>query len=325
MYRLDGFLLRVVIIVYQEEDMKRICFITIGLILVTSLLYAGGSASLPTKYPVVLIHGIAMNDINVLGVDYFYGIQNELEDEGYTVFVTTQDCFNSTESRAREVFQQLLSIKAIHPEYTKFNIIAHSQGALDARYLTSNLSTTINGKLVKGSDLVASITSISGVHRGSPIADLVLGILPSGVPRDVVAGVVNIFWKLFFRNETANSEAAVRSLATSYMVNTFNPNVKDVPGIYYQSYAGRIKTITATFLVTAPLNAFIKSVDGANDCMVSVNSAKWGNFRGDITGAWWCGGVDHFMEIGHLFGVTPGFNAPDFYVSIAKDLQNRGY
>ncbi len=305
--------------------MKRICFITIGLLLVTSLLYAGGSTSLPTKYPVVLVHGIAMNDINVLGVDYFYGIQNELEDEGYTVFVTTQDCFNSTESRAREVFQELLSIKAIHPEYTKFNIIAHSQGALDARYLASNLSTTINGKVIKGSDLVATITSISGVHRGSPVADLVLGILPAGVARDVAAGVVNIFWKLFFKNESSNSEAAVRSLASAYMINTFNPNVKDVPGIYYQSYAGKIKTITTTFLVSAPLNAYIKSVDGANDCMVSVNSAKWGNFRGEMTGAWWCGGVDHFMEIGHLFGVTPGFNAPDFYVSIAKDLQKRGY
>ena len=79
------------------------------------------------------------------------------------------------------------------------------------------------------------------------MADLVLGILPAGVARDTVAGVVNVFWKLFFNNENPDSEAAIRSLATSYMVNTFNPNVKDVPGIYYQSYAGRIKTITATF------------------------------------------------------------------------------
>ena len=299
--------------------------IVIGLMLSSSLVYAGGSSSVPTKYPVVLVHGIAMNDINILGVDYFYGVENALEDEGFTVFVTTQDCFNSTENRAKEVFQQLLSIKAAHPEYTKFNIIAHSQGALDARYMISNLSAVVNGKVVRGSDMVASLTSISGVHRGSPIADLVLGILPSGVARDVVSGVVNVFWKLFFKNETANSEAAVRSLATSFMVNTFNPNVKDVSGVYYQSYAGKIKSISVNFLVSAPLNSYIKSVDGANDCMVSVNSAKWGNYRGELTGSWWCGGVDHFMEIGHLFGITPGFNAPDFYVGVAKDLQKRGY
>lgn len=306
--------------------MKKIWAITIGLLLVSSLLYAGGSSgSQPTRYPVVLIHGIAMNSINILSVDYFYGIEKALEDEGFTVFVTNQDCFNSTESRAREVFQELLNIRAAHPAYTKFNIIAHSQGALDARYMTANLSTTINGKLVKGSDIVATITSISGVHRGSPVADLVLNILPAGVSRDIVSGVINTFWKLFFKNETASSEAAVISLSTSFMLNTFNPNVKDVPGVYYQSYAGRIKSITASFIVSAPLNSYIKSVDGPNDCMVSVNSARWGTYRGDITGAWWCGGVDHFMEIGHFFGITPGFNAPDFYVNIAKDLQKKGY
>jgi triacylglycerol lipase len=117
----------------------------------------------------------------------------------------------------------------------------------------------------------------------------------------------------------------VISLSTNYMVKSFNPNVLNVPGIYYQSYAGRIKTVTPTAIVSTPLNLFISSVDGPNDCMVSVNSAKWGTFRGELTGAWWCGGLDHFMEIGHLFGITPGFSAPDFYVGVAKDLQKRGY
>jgi triacylglycerol lipase len=311
---------------HKEDAMKKILSFTIGLLLITSFLYAGGSTSNPpTKYPVVLVHGIAMNDINILGVPYFYGVQSALEDKGYRVFVINQDCFNSTENRAKEVFQELLNIKATNPQYTKFNIIAHSQGALDARYLVSNLSTTIGGKVVRGSDLVASITSISGVHRGTPVADLVIGILPSGIARDVVAGVVNAFWKLFFNNENANSEAAVIGLSRPYMNNIFNPNVKDVAGIYYQSYAGRIKTITATFIISAPLNLYINSIDGPNDCMVSVNSAKWGNYRGEITGSWWCGGVDHFMEIGHLFGITPGFSAPDFYVGVATDLQKRGY
>jgi triacylglycerol lipase len=306
--------------------MKKIFAITIGLLLMSSAVFASGSSSVvPTKYPVVLVHGIAMSDLNILGVDYFYGIKGALEDEGYTVFTTNQDCFNSTESRAKEVFNELLYIKATHPSYTKFNIIAHSQGALDARYMVSNLSAVVNGKVVKGSDLVASLTSISGVHRGSPVADLVLGILPSGVSRDIAAGIVNLFYQAFFKNETADAKAAVIGLSTNYMVKTFNPNVPNVSGIYYQSYAGRIKTVTPTFIISTPLNLYINSIDGPNDCMVSVNSAKWGNFRGELTGAWWCGGLDHFMEIGHLFGVTPGFSAPDFYVSVAGDLQKRGY
>lgn len=305
--------------------MKKFYFAILGIILMSSYLYAGGSTPPTTKYPIILVHGIAMNDINILGVDYFYGIKDALEDEGFTVYTTNQDCFNSTVSRAQEVFKEILAIKAAHPEHTKFNIIAHSQGALDARYLISNCSGTLNGKTVRGADLVASVTSFSGVHRGSPVADLVIGILPPGVGRDVVAGVVNTFWNLFFKNETANATEALISLSTPYMLNTFNPNVRDVPGIYYQSYAGRIKSLTASFLVSAPLNLYINSVDGPNDCMVSVKSAQWGNYRGEITGAWWCGGVDHFMEIGHLFGATPGFDAPGFYVGIARDLQKRGY
>jgi len=306
--------------------MKKIFAITMGLMLMTSAAFASGSSStVPTKYPIVLVHGIAMNDINVLGVEYFYGVKGGLQDSGFTVYTTTQDCMNSTVNRAREVFNELLYIKAVHPNYTKFNIIGHSQGALDARYLVSNLSAVVNGKLVKGSDLVASITSISGVHRGSPVADLVLGVLPSGVSRDLASTIVNLFYKTFFKNESPDTQAAVISLSTNYMINTFNPNVPNVSGIYYQSYAGRIKTVTPTFIVSTPLNLFISSIDGPNDCMVSVNSAKWGNYRGELTGAFWCGGLDHFMEIGHLFGVTPGFSAPDFYVSVAKDLQGRGY
>ena len=306
--------------------MKKIFAITIALVLMTSSAFASGSSSsVPTKYPVVLVHGIAMSDLNVLGVEYFYGVKDALEDSGYTVFTTNQDCFNSTAFRAQEVFNELLSIRAAHPSYTKFNIIAHSQGALDARYMVSNLSAVINGKKVRGSDLVASITSISGVHRGSPVADLVLGLLPSGVSRDIAAGIVNIFYTIFFKNETPDAQTAVINLSTAYMTKTFNPNVPDMSGIYCQSYAGRIKTFTPTAIVSTPLNLYISSIDGPNDCMVSVNSAKWGNFRGELTGAWWCGGLDHFMEIGHLFGVTPGFSAPDFYVSVAKDLQGRGY
>jgi triacylglycerol lipase len=41
--------------------------------------------------------------------------------------------------------------------------------------------------------------------------------------------------------------------------------------------------------------------------------------------AWWSPGCDHLNIIGHLFGVTPGFNAPDFYVDLVADLKNQGF
>ena len=60
--------------------MKKMFAIMIGLMLITSAAFAGGSSSsVPTRYPVVLIHGIAMSDINILGVDYFYGVKSTSE------------------------------------------------------------------------------------------------------------------------------------------------------------------------------------------------------------------------------------------------------
>jgi len=29
--------------------------------------------------------------------------------------------------------------------------------------------------------------------------------------------------------------------------------------------------------------------------------------------------------VGHLFGLTPGFDAPAYYVNIAADLKSKGY
>ena len=75
----------------------------------------------------------------------------------------------------------------------------------------------------------------------------------------------------------------------------------------------------------APVWLLIKAIEGDNDGLVPVESAKWGNFRGVLTGAWWSGGVSHWNIIGHIFGVTPGFDAPEFYVDIAAELKEWGF
>jgi len=69
----------------------------------------------------------------------------------------------------------------------------------------------------------------------------------------------------------------------------------------------------------------IKHYEGANDGVVSVTSAKWDNFRGVQSGAWWCGGVSHINAVNHFFGITPGFNAKGWYVDMVKGLKDRGY
>ena len=315
--------------------MKRnsICIFLMLSILMPAIAFAGGSNNSEkcnTKYPVVMVHGIAIKDNNLLGVNYWWGIVEALEDEGAQVYVTDQHCFQSHEYRACEIFKELLYIRAIDG-HEKFNIIAHSQGALDARYLITHCSGTLPmsdrtrpGKRVFGHEIVSSLSTISGVHRGTALSDLTMSILPGSLVK-FFAGAVDLFAGMFFYGETeADSLKAMKCLSKKYMTEVFNPNTPDMPGVYYQSWAGKIKTLTSE-LVLFPTWMILKFLEGDNDGLVSVKSAKWGKFRGVVSGAWWCGGVSHWNEINHLFGITPGFDAEGFYVDMVKELKKKGY
>jgi triacylglycerol lipase len=100
-----------------------------------------------------------------------------------------------------------------------------------------------------------------------------------------------------------------------------------MPGIYYQSWAAKIKMMAIDarnwyFLATWGV---ILGYEGANDGLVSVSSAKWGNFRGTEDASWYSAGCDHLNMVGQLFGVTPGFDAPEFFVDIVSELKDWGY
>ncbi|MEZ4288835.1 MAG: alpha/beta fold hydrolase [Polyangiales bacterium] len=67
---------------------------------------------------------------------------------------------NTSIVRGEIIIEQLDNIAAATGA-TKFNLIGHSQGTFDARYIASVRP-----------DLVASVTSIAGPHRGSELANL---------------------------------------------------------------------------------------------------------------------------------------------------------
>ena len=315
--------------------MKRIIALIISSIAMTAAvlpLYAGGSGpKCNTRYPIILVHGAFFKDQNMLGIKYWWGIPGALEDEGASVYVTQQDTYNGIIERSQQVAREIAELLAIHPAWTKVNLIGHSQGPLDCRYMISNLSIPGKGP---ARNYVASLTSVSGVHRGSQIADLIWSIYSSGPVSSSglgngIAAVVNAFMGLFFFNEQdQNSLKLLYCLTTKYMTTVFNPMTPDAAGVYYQSYAGKIKWIDLSpdKIFFAPLWTIMKQRGaGDNDGLVSVESAKWGNFKGVLTGSWWCGGVSHVNEVGHFLGITPGFNAPGFYVDVVSGLKNMGY
>jgi triacylglycerol lipase len=111
-----------------------------------------------TKYPIVLTHGLYGFD-NLLGIDYWHKVPETLSKDGAKVFLTTVSNSNSSEVRGEQLIPQIERILAITGA-EKVNLIGHSHGGPTIRYLASVRP-----------DLVASVTSIAGVNKGSAVAD----------------------------------------------------------------------------------------------------------------------------------------------------------
>jgi len=279
--------------------------------------FAGGSTpTCNTKYPIVLAHGMGAS-AQILGIiDYWNDIPGALRDKGAKVYITSVNGMDSTANKAASWKSQFLNIKAVTGA-AKLNVIGHSHGTIYTRYAISNLGL---------SSYVASHTSIAGPHRGSAVADVVLGVIPNPC-QALVGATLDFVYAFVFGDKNPSSLQNGKDLVRSYMINTFNPNTPNKSGIYYQSWAAKIKTMAIDarnwyFLVTWPILLYY---EGANDGLVSVTSAQWGTFRGTHEGAWYSAGVDHLNIIDQPFGITPGFDAPDFFVGIVSELKGKGY
>ena len=73
--------------------------------------------------------------------------------------------------------------------------------------------------------------------------------------------------------------------------------------------------MSSYFLLT---HSYIEGVEGDNDGLVSVESAKWGEFLGVLP-------ADHIDQVGHRFDLSnQPFEAAEFYLSEAQRLSALG-
>ncbi len=285
------------------------------LLLIPAMGFAAGNKIIKcdTKYPVILAHGTG-GAAEILGfVDYWWGIPDALENQGAEVYMTTVNGMDGTVAKAEQFKVQFLQVRAIS-RAPEFNIIAHSHGALYTRYAISNLGL---------SPYVKSLSSIAGPHQGMMLADMIVKTVPGPV-KTITGNTLDFIYAYILGDTTPDSLENAYDVTTDHMQNVFNPLTPDVKTVYYQSWAAKVKYACPTIILD-PIWRMLADREGPNDGLVSVESAKWGNFRGVESAAWWSPGCDHLNIIGHLFGVTPGFNAPDFYVDLAADLKTRGY
>ena len=298
--------------------------LTLTLTILLAPAYTYADTSCATKYPVVFVHGIAENN-QMFGFDgsYFYGVKKAVADKGCNAYFTNVKCMGTKEDKAIYFKQQALTILAVTGA-AKINIVGHSDGGLYTRLAISNMGL---------SSKVASLSTVCGVHRGSATADVAVGLVDTkgivGIGANALVGAVDVFYKYIVGDTTTDTVAQGRCLTRAYMAQ-FNVNVPNANGVYYQSWATKLKVMPADI---ANLGAFVLGptflletvMEGDSDGVVAVSSAKWGNFRSVESGAWWSFGVSHLNATGQFFGVTPGFSAGDFYSNIVKDLKTRGF
>lgn len=116
-----------------------------------------------TRYPIVMVPGLFGFD-SIGPVRYFFGVPLALRSGGATVFTPTISSANNTEVRGEQLLRSLRALKAAYG-YEKFNLIGHSHGGPNARYVAG-----------VAPELVASITTVSSPHAGSAFSDGLLAI-----------------------------------------------------------------------------------------------------------------------------------------------------
>ena len=260
-----------------------------------------------TKYPLLLLHGVGFRDYKY--INYWGRIPALLIKNGAVIDYGHQQAWASIESCAAEIKSRLLSFLE-KTSGAKVNIIAHSKGGLDARYMISSLGMA---------DKVASLTTISTPHRGSELMDVLTRMKESRY-RKICDAVDKGFRRL--GDENPDAYTASRQLQPSYL-EEFNRKNPDVPGVYYQSYAAVMKNPASHTLLSFP-SAIMQWKAGNNDGLVTIESAKWGAFRGTFKSAK-RRGISHADQIDLMRKDYDGFDMAEEYVSIVAELKDMGY
>ncbi|EIZ0686673.1 triacylglycerol lipase [Vibrio parahaemolyticus] len=256
-----------------------------------------------TKYPIVLVHGLFGFD-SLAGVDYFFGIPHSLTKDGATVYVAQVSATNSSEARGEQLLSQVETLLAATGA-SKVNLIGHSHGGPTARYVASVRP-----------DLVASVTSIGGVNKGSKVADLVRGTVSEGSGTEQLAvklaqGLTTLINLLSGGSDLDQDPLASLAALTTEGSLAFNQHYAEgIPtsecgdgdllapnGVYYYSWTGS-STFSNVFDPTdAAMMVLGLAFDGPNDGLVGACSTHLGKvIRDDYK-------MNHLDEINGLLGI----------------------
>ncbi len=282
-----------------------------------------------TKYPIVLAHGFLGADSYLGILDYWYGIENYIEDKGGTVYVTEVSPANSSAARGEELIVQLDDIRAVLGKPSlKFNLIGHSQGGLDIRYVGGVRP-----------DLVASLTTVGSPHLGVDLVDQ-FGGGAAGMDALIafMGSAVELLWGLLGNDNPVDMLAAAEGFSPAALA-AFNSDPEFGKGMP-STYCGEGAAVSSTSAgnrrnyswtgddpytnIFDPLDPLflISSLlyDEANDGLVEVCSAHFGDVLRDNYR------MNHLDEVNQILGITALFETDpkSVFRTHANRLKNAG-
>jgi triacylglycerol lipase len=304
--------------------------LVLGLVLGAVLLLPARARAWPwdytqTKYPIVLAHGLGGFD-ELFGVyDYWYGIPFALTSGGARVFVTEVSQLNSTEARGEQLLAQVRQIIAITGK-PKVNLIGHSHGGLDVRYVAAVRP-----------DLVASVTTVGSPHKGAALADYLRANVRNGSFTESVLGFFanqlgTVLGLLSGSSNPQDAIAALDSLTTAGLA-SFNARyprgvpttacgegAASVGGVRYYSWSGTGVLTNALDISDPALGLTSLVYPEANDGLVGRCSSHLGDVVRDNYFH------NHLDEVNQILGLTSIFEADpgSVFRSHANRLKNAG-
>jgi hypothetical protein len=201
---------------------------------------------------------------------------------------------------------------------TEVNFIGHSMGGLDCRHLITHLNPTEYRPI--------SLTTLSTPHRGSSFMDFCRDYLGLGritpkksatskstpkVPVEPIVSSINDIAKKTDVQTSLSSAIlthtmlartldtpAYANLTTSFLQNTFNPMTPDSPNVEYFSFGAVIPKpppgeedtgLPIWHPLYLPHKVVTEREGRENDGLVSLKSARWGKFVGQLA-------CDHWVQ-----------------------------
>ena len=166
------------------------------------------------------------------------------------------------------------------------------------------------------SSKVASMTFLCTPHKGSVIATKLYNI-PKFV-RNFLAFWLNFWYKLFGdKNPNANGVCYELMSKQTFAIEAFDHH----DGIYMQSFSSVLEKSKDDFVMSIPLIFSKRYEDIPTDGLVSVESSKFKNYKGNCIDS----SVSHSEIVDFLVKKEKKDTIYNFYKSLCNELEEKGF